>query len=273
MSIVVLRLSVGRQLSLADAVTVTAAAEAAGITAIRLADDGLDPTVVAAYLAGRHPRIGYLPEIATTHQAPYNVARRVQSLDRATAGWAGAVLRPGAGDEVSDAPAPDPTATDPVARWIEYAEVLTRLWQSFPAAALVGDQRAAVAVDDTLIHPIDYRGRFYRVAGPIDGPATVHGRPVLAADLGVLGANAVVGRADVVVLDREHRSAAADLRLAGLTVLARVTGTERPAWATGSALDGVELVPDSGVDAAIAALRSWPARRVTCLREALGVPG
>ena len=75
-------------LSLAEAGQVAALAGRLGVAALRLTDSGLDPSVVAAHLAGRHGGVGYLAEIPTTHHAPYNVARRVLSLDRATGGRA-----------------------------------------------------------------------------------------------------------------------------------------------------------------------------------------
>jgi alkanesulfonate monooxygenase SsuD/methylene tetrahydromethanopterin reductase-like flavin-dependent oxidoreductase (luciferase family) len=164
--------------SLADAGAIAAVAEEVAVTAIRLVDGvtaghTLDPTVVSAYLAGIHDGLGYVADVATTHNAPYNVARRVLSLDRATGGRVGVALRAGDGDEVSEATVPDPTATDPAQRWVEYARVLTRLWESFPREALIGDQETGVVVEDALIEPISHDGAFYRVAGPLDGPSSV----------------------------------------------------------------------------------------------------
>lgn len=296
---VILQLTVGRAVSLGDAVAVAAEAERLGVAAIRLTDDGLDPTVVAAYLGGRHPGVGYIAEVPTTRHAPYNVARRVLSLDRATGGRIGVALRAGAGDEVSEAAGPGAGGGDPVARWIEYASVMSRLWESFPAAALVGDQEAGVAVDDTLIHPIHHDGTYYRVAGPLDGPSSPQGRPVLVADLGVLDAAAVAGPADLVVLDPDRldpdrldpdqldpdqldpdqAAGAADLLAAGVPLFGRVQSDvldhERwRAWAATHRLSGVELVPGGGTEAAIAALRAWqpvPGAPAPTLRSALGL--
>ncbi|WP_203832909.1 LLM class flavin-dependent oxidoreductase, partial [Actinoplanes lobatus] len=282
--------------SLAEADAVASTAEQAGIAAIRLADRTttgrvLDPSVVAAYLAGRHGGVGYLPVLPTTGNAPYNAARRVLSLDRATAGRAGVVLRPGRGDEVSEASVPVPAATDPARRWSEYARVLTRLWESFPRAALVGDQHSGVVVEDSLIQAIRHEGEFYRVAGPLDGPSSVQGRPVLAADLGVLDPVAVAAVADVVVVEHGH-AAGTDavltqaLRLAGrdrgeVTLLGRVKvsradvapGLEQRlrSWADEHLLDGLELVPDSA-ETAITALRALtPRPPAPTLRAAYGL--
>ena len=82
--------------------------------------------------------------------------------------------------------------------------MLTRLWESFPREALIGDQETRLVVDDALIRPIDHDGRFYRVAGPLDGPSSVQGRPVLAAaDRAALDdAAAVAGSVIVVVAIR-----------------------------------------------------------------------
>ncbi|MEV6154498.1 LLM class flavin-dependent oxidoreductase [Nonomuraea sp. NPDC052129] len=293
--------------SLADAVVIAAVAEEFGVAAIRLADgsadDGatgrtLDPTVVGAYLAGVHGGIGYVAEVPTSHNAPYNAARRVLSLDRATGGRAGVALRAGGGDEVSEATAPDPGASDPVQRWREYAHVLTRLWESFPRTALIGDQEAGIVVRESHIKPISHEGAFYRVAGPLDGPSSVQGRPVVVADLGVLDATAVAESADVVVVDRE-RAAGADaalakaLRAAGrsredVALLGRVEAAlddpaELLAWAAEHRLDGFELVLTGGAAAVLTALRALvprltavgsahPTSAHSTLRSALGLP-
>ncbi|MFE7422414.1 hypothetical protein [Rhodococcus sp. NPDC057529] len=175
----------------AAAVTVTEAAQEAGVAALRLLDTAggrraIDPSVAGV------------------------------SFDRATAGRVGVVLRPGAGYEVSAATVPDPAAAGPVERWSEYAEILTRLWESFPRDALIGDQERALVVDDALVRAIDHEGRFYRVAAPLDGPSSVQGRPVVVADPDVLGWAVVARSADAVIVDR-GQSAGADLALtAGL---------------------------------------------------------
>jgi alkanesulfonate monooxygenase SsuD/methylene tetrahydromethanopterin reductase-like flavin-dependent oxidoreductase (luciferase family) len=276
--------------SLAEASALTALAEDAGLAAIRLSDGAgtLDPSVVAAYLAGVHSGIGFVAEIPTTHHAPYNVARRVLSLDRATGGRAGIALRAGGGDEVSDGSIPDPAATDPARRWTEYARVLARLWESFSRAALIGDQEAALVVETELVKAIDHEGTFYRVAGPLDGPSSVQGRPIIVADLTDFAAlEPVAESADVLVVDREH-AAGADathteaLRQAGrsrqdVALLGRVAhgpAAELQVWAGEHRLDGFELAPAGGADAVAAVLRDWPHRGTgtpPTLRAALGL--
>ncbi|MGW0036587.1 LLM class flavin-dependent oxidoreductase [Gordonia sp. NPDC003376] len=304
---VILELAVGDaagQTSPADAEKLVAAAQDAATTAIRLVGEAdgiaaLDPSVIGAYLAGEYPRIGYLIDAATTHNAPYNLARRVLSVDRATGGRVGLVLHPGDGDEVSDAAAPEPhtsgPAADRAARWAEYAQIVTALWESFPATALLGDQAAGIVADDSLIRPIDHDGAFYRVAGPLDGPSSPQGRPVLvAADTGRLGWDRVVDVADAVIVDHTEVDAA---ELALTTALERIDRSRRDVAllarvdlaradiatadlvrrvSASAAVDGVVVIHRDDIDATIDVIGSITRRSTSSeprhLRDALGLP-
>jgi len=294
----------GDLVPLAEASEVAAAAQAAGVTALRLLDSlggrpAVDPSVVAGYLAGRHGDLGYVVDVPTSHNAPYNTARRVLSLDRAGAGRVGVALRAGGGDEVSDGSARSAPDVPVDERWAEYAEVLTRLWESFPRAALVGDQERAIVVDDTLVRRIDHVSPAYRVAGPLDGPSSVQGRPVLvAADVDVVGWPAVAASADVVVVERPFSRGADDALTAALAVAGRrrdevaligraevdvVDGDaaalthELLGWLDADRLDGLELVPGGGARGVLATVRALvpllDARPTsTTLRAALRLP-
>ncbi|WP_063729572.1 LLM class flavin-dependent oxidoreductase [Streptomyces sp. RTd22] len=299
---IILDLTVGSSLSVAEALEVAAVARDTGVAAIRLLDGGpdevLDATAVAAYLAGRLPELSWIVDAPTTHNAPYNLARRVLSLDRATAGRSGLALRAGDGDEVSEATVPDRTATARPGRWAEYAGILTGLWESFPAAALLGDQTTGVFAEDTLITPIGHEGRYYCVAGPLDGPPSPQGRPVLVADSrDGLDWPDVAGLADAVIIT-EAQASEATARLtealgrtgrqrAGISVLGRVElptsvadaeriATELADWAARHAFDGLALVPTGGKEQILSALRGLvpqlePLSGET-LRAALGLP-
>ncbi|MFM9378963.1 LLM class flavin-dependent oxidoreductase [Gordonia sp. VNK21] len=196
-----------------DAGTIAALAGAAGLAGLRLTDPGvphrgLDPSLVAAYLADRYPGLPIVFDAPTTGNAPYNLARRAASVDRASGGRTGLVLRAGGGDEVSAALTPDGPA-DPAERWSEYSRILRELWESFPASALIGDQDAGRVIDDAQLTPIDHEGDYYRVRGPLDGPASPQGRPVLlAADPHVLGYRRIADTADAVLLTADQLPAA-----------------------------------------------------------------
>ncbi len=263
----ILAIEVGGALSLRDAVDVAEAAAERGVTALRIRDGAgsLDPTAVAAHLAALVPTVNWLVDAPTTRNAPYNLARRVLSLDRATAGRTGLVLRAGDGDEVSDAAVPDPGATSQAARWAEYAHIVTSLWQSFPRKALLGDQEAGIFADDSLISGIGHEGAFYRVQGALDGPTSVQGRPVLVADdLAVLGWDVIAAAADVAVVPADLAVDAATSLTAALERSGRpreaialigrapagVTQNELAEWVERHHVDGVELVAADRAEAA-----------------------
>lgn len=284
---VLVELAVGEaqsQAALADADAIVALAANVGVAAIRLVDRvgehrAIDPSVVGAHLAGRYPDIGWVIDAPTTQNAPYNLARRVLSFDRATGGRAGLVLIAGGGDEVSAAATPDRDASDPADRWVEYANILIRLWESFPRAALLGDQESALVADDGLIRPIDFDGRFYRVAGPLDGPSSVQGRPVLiAADPTTVGWSRVAAVADAVIvdageIDRAAAKLGAALATAGrrrdeVALLARVDNARAVPDLGGRGVAGVVLAVDGGAPEILGAVRALgqqasPARRGT----------
>ncbi|WOC11437.1 LLM class flavin-dependent oxidoreductase [Gordonia sp. MP11Mi] len=288
--------SAPHQVPFEQAHTVAAAAVATGVTGLHLLEgtarnSTVDPSVTAAHLAGTHPALALLVDASTHHNAPYNLARRVGSLDRASAGRTGLVLRPGSGDEVSDAVTPSDSAVDDDAgRWSEYSQILAGLWDSFPASALIGNQTAGVVVDDDQLARIDHEGDFYRVRGPLDGPVSRQGRPPLVcADIDELGAEAVVPYADVVIVDA-HRVAdilaavRRTLTLVGrpqgaIAVLARVdtdsSATDLLEWAERIGVDGF-VVADSGTtDATLGAVHTLAAGLADgggdTLREALGL--
>jgi alkanesulfonate monooxygenase SsuD/methylene tetrahydromethanopterin reductase-like flavin-dependent oxidoreductase (luciferase family) len=299
---VILDLAVGSDLSVPQAAAVVAAARDAGVSAIRLLDGSagqiLDPSAVASYLAARLADVHWIVDAPTTHNAPYNLARRILALDRATAGRSGLVLRAGEGDEVSDAAAPDPSASGRARRWAEYAQVLSRLWESFPAAALLGDQAAGLLAEDSLIRGIGHEGSFYRVAGPLDGPSSPQGRPVLvAADMDQLDWAGVAGAADVVVVNRAQAAGAqgaladalgqvgrerAEIALVGRVEVAAAEASanevaaELDEWAASMRLDGLELWPSDGRAGALAVARNVLPRLHSAtgasLRAALGLP-
>ncbi|GAA3969409.1 LLM class flavin-dependent oxidoreductase [Gordonia caeni] len=291
------------QITPAEADTVAERAAVTGTAGLRLVDEAwgvpaIDPTVAGAYLAGRHPALNYLVDAPTTGNAPYNLARRVASFDRATGGRSGLVLRAGGGDEISDAVAPETepateTGPEPADRWAEYASILSALWRSFPADALLGNQSAAIVVDGDLVKPIDHRGQRYRVAGPLDGPPSPAGPPPLvAADPELLGWTRIAAVADAVIVDagqleqaRTELPAALELvdrSAAEVALLVRVDANDidrigdpadLPQWAVTAGASGVILSGAGDVPALLELLRriAAPVTRSATLRDALGL--
>src|SRR5438105_9988595 len=68
---------------------------------------------------------------------------------------------------------------DRYARGEEFMEVVKALWDSWAADAVVDDRTGGLCARADRIRPINHRGDFYQVAGPLNMPRCPQGRPVL----------------------------------------------------------------------------------------------
>ena len=131
----------------------------------------LDPTVVAGLLAAEGA--GALVVTAdTSRHAPFNLARRLQTLSRITGGRVGVRLRATGVDRLTLASGGVSAdyAADPPRAFGEYLEVLARLSRSFPEDALIGDRDAGILADPARLAPAQHGGDVYAVAGSLNVP-------------------------------------------------------------------------------------------------------
>jgi FMN-dependent oxidoreductase (nitrilotriacetate monooxygenase family) len=208
-------------------------AEAGGLHALFLADtlDGseeryarpslgaLDPAVVLATVAAATERIGLVATSSTSFNEPYNLARRMASLDAMSGGRAGwnavTTFVPGAAAQFGDAPLPDHATR--YARADEFLDVVKGLWGSWDPAALVGDKATGRYVDTDHVRALDHRGPHFAVRGPATLPPSPQGRPVIfQAGSSGPGRDLAARHADVVFTAQNTLEAAvafrADLR-------------------------------------------------------------
>ncbi len=139
-----------------------------------------EPIVWLAGIAAATKRIGLIATASTTYTEPYNLARQFATLDHLSKGRAGwnIVTTSVAAAAKNFGLSGHPVHADRYERAREYMDVITRLWDSWEDAALVIDPESGVFADDTKIHPVDFVGRHFRVAGPLNTPRTPQGRPV-----------------------------------------------------------------------------------------------
>ncbi|PVZ53863.1 LLM class flavin-dependent oxidoreductase [Arthrobacter sp. H-02-3] len=187
----------------------SAARDAAAVTAARSVPlllpetvdgggPGLDPSILAGILTAdlRGPHIAgtvarpadarpwLIATASTSRNAPFNLARRIQSLNRITGGQVGLFLRADGLDPVtSGASAGLAAAVGDRSRLLkEYVAVLRRLWVSFPEEALIGDREAGRFADPRSLVPASFAGEFYSVAGALNVPLPSAHRTLLLAD-------------------------------------------------------------------------------------------
>ncbi|MFC8526886.1 NtaA/DmoA family FMN-dependent monooxygenase [Nocardia sp. NPDC057227] len=196
-----------------------------------------EPITLFAALAAQTEHIGLVPTVSTTFTAPFNLARQLQSLDHLSGGRAGWNAVTSAIGEHNFGDAPLPAHADRYRQGLEHVSVVTRLWDSWRDGSQQG--------------PIDHRGEFYRVAGPLPLPRSPQGRPVLfqagsSADgqdfaarfaEGVYTAQQTLAGAQRFYRSLKAKTAAAGRDPAGLLVLPGVSTTIGGTEAEARALD------------------------------------
>lgn len=145
---------------------------------------GLEPLTALAALAGATSRIGLIGTASTTYYEPFNLARLFASVDHISSGrtgwnivtsWATGVEKNFSGRLYSH--------DERYERATEFVEVVTGLWDSWADDAVVDDPSTGVYADPDRIVPLDYKGSFQQVAGPLNLPRPPQGWPVLVLSL------------------------------------------------------------------------------------------
>ena len=188
----------------------------------------LEPITVLAAMAVATSRVGLIATASTTYTEPFNLARQFASIDHISNGraawnivtsWlATAAENYGGAGQVSHA--------DRYARGEEFMAVVKALWDSWAADAVVDDRVAGVYARRDRMRPINHRGDFYTVAGPLNMPRCPQGRPVLVqAGSSDTGRRFAARHADAVLTAHMAKATAQDF-YADLKTLA--AAEERP---------------------------------------------
>jgi FMN-dependent oxidoreductase (nitrilotriacetate monooxygenase family) len=141
----------------------------------------LDPVMILGLMGAITERVGLVATASTTYDDPYLLARRFGTLDHLTNGRAAwnavtgvdpeAALQFGGGHL--------PPHADRYHIADEFLEVVFELWSSWEEGALVGNKIDHVFALAEKVHPINHKGEFFDVAGPLPFPRGPQGRPVI----------------------------------------------------------------------------------------------
>ncbi|MET7402503.1 NtaA/DmoA family FMN-dependent monooxygenase [Dactylosporangium sp. NPDC005572] len=178
-----------RRSTVDTAISVAKKAEAARIDSLFVPDlltfgaqgtiGAQEPIVYVAALSQVTTRIGLIATVSTTFHHPYNLARLFGTLDHVSNGRAAWNLVTSSIGEENFGPGGLPGPEERYARAAETLDVVNALWDSWkPGALRLGPDGRAV-LDPSRIRPIDHRGRYFSVEGPLNIPPLPQGRPVL----------------------------------------------------------------------------------------------
>ncbi len=172
------------------AVDLARKAEAEKITGLFTADllqidpDGLagttgtqEPIVALAALSQVTSQIGLVATVSTTFHHPYNLARQIGTLDHASGGRAAwnAVTSSVGEENFGEALL---TPEERYARAAEFIEVVNALYDANEGDAVERKASGNIAADPARFHRINYHGRHFDVAGPLNVPPLPQRRPV-----------------------------------------------------------------------------------------------
>jgi N-acetyl-S-(2-succino)cysteine monooxygenase len=142
---------------------------------------GLDPLELLSSVAVATEQVGLIATASTTYSFPWDVARRVATLDFLSHGRAGwnivTTAEPAAAGNFGDQP--HPPAADRYDRAGEYVEVVLELWDAWEDGAAVMSRATGQWADPARLHPPRHHGRYFDVAGYLPFPRSPQGRPFL----------------------------------------------------------------------------------------------
>ncbi len=137
-----------------------------------------EPLIYLSALSAVTSRIGLIGTVTTTFHHPYNLARLFGTLDHVSNGRAAwnAVTSSLGEENYSDLELPGPE--ERYARATESLEVVHALFDSWQDGALTSDGHGGAVLDPSRVRPIEYRGRYFTVRGPLNIPPLPQRRPV-----------------------------------------------------------------------------------------------
>ncbi|MEV6345348.1 LLM class flavin-dependent oxidoreductase [Actinoplanes sp. NPDC051851] len=179
----------------------------------------LEPLTLLSAVAVHTSHIGLVGTLTTSYNDPYNLARRLASLDLISGGRAGwNVVATGDGGTAGNYGRKE--HYDYAARYgraLEHVRVAQGLWDSYEDDAFPRDKENGVFFDKAKQHALHHIGEHFQVAGPLNIQRSPQGQPVIfqagdseeGRDLGASVAEAIFTHAQTI---EEGRAFAEDIR-------------------------------------------------------------
>jgi FMN-dependent oxidoreductase (nitrilotriacetate monooxygenase family) len=173
----------------------------------------LEPLTLLSALAVSTKHIGLVGTLTTSYNDPFNLARRLASLDLISKGRAGwNVVTSGDAGTAGNFSLPEHFDYDTrYRRAVEFLEVARGLWSSYEDGALVRDRATAQFLDPSKLHQLNHQGEFFQVVGPLNIQRSRQGEPVIfqagdsdqGRDLGATIADAIFTHAETFEQGRD----------------------------------------------------------------------
>ena len=141
----------------------------------------LEPITLLSALAVSTTHLGLVATMTTSYNDPFNVARRLASLDLISGGRSGwNVVTSGDAGAAANFSRDEHFDYDTrYARGLEFVRVCQGLWDSYEEDAFPRDRSSRKFLDPSRQHPLNHRGEHFQVAGPLNVSRSPQGQPVI----------------------------------------------------------------------------------------------
>ena len=140
-----------------------------------------DPIEQLAAVAGATDQIGLVATGSTTYSFPWDLARRIATLDYISHGRAGwnIVTTAEAAAARNFGQESHPPAALRYERADEFVEVVLKIWDGWEDGAVVGSKANGTWADPAKLHPPRHHGKHFDVHGYLAFPRSPQGHPLL----------------------------------------------------------------------------------------------
>jgi FMN-dependent oxidoreductase (nitrilotriacetate monooxygenase family) len=141
----------------------------------------LEPLTLLSAVATHTRNLGLVATASSTYNSPFNLARRVMSLDHISGGRAGWNVVTSFDSQVSKNFGLD-EHLDYATRYgraLEFVQVARGLWDSYEDDAFPADVERGMFIDPSKLHALNHSGEHFRVDGPLNLSRSPQGQPVI----------------------------------------------------------------------------------------------
>ena len=141
----------------------------------------LEPITLLSALAVSTTHLGLVATMTTSYNDPFNVARRLASLDLISGGRSGwnVVTSGDAGAAANFSREEHFDYDTRYGRGPEFVRVCQGLWDSYEQDAFPRDRSSRTFLDPSRQHALNHRGEHFQVAGPLNVSRSPQGQPVI----------------------------------------------------------------------------------------------
>src|SRR3984957_18188672 len=141
-----------------------------------------EPTTLITALSACTTHIGLGATVSTSFSEPFNVARVVGSIDHLSGGRAAWNVVTSSNAKAALNFNRDEHMEHELryARAQEFVDIVKGLWDCWEDDAVVADKTTGQYVDAEKIRPLNHKGRFFQVRGPLNQARPPQGQPVIS---------------------------------------------------------------------------------------------